>query len=105
MNNELSYFTVNITIIETDTNVYEVKASYKDDCGKEYTSIITGEIDPWDDIFIPVYKNLAMFTLYKALLTNFNLIVKVKYPDINDPYDGFFEGETKEFKYVRVSTC
>lgn len=99
------FVTVNVTITETDVEVYEVKASYINECGKEYTSIITGEIEPWSDVYIPVYKELASLTLYKALITNFNLIVRVKYPDIDDPYDGFFEGETKEYKYIQKFTC
>lgn len=101
----INYITVNISITETDTNIYEVKASYINDCGTEYVSVLMGEIDPWDDIYIPVYKELAVFTLHKALLTKFNLNVRVKYPDIDDPYDGFLEGETKEFKYVHKFIC
>lgn len=92
-------YTVNVSIVETVDNFYEVTASYINDCGKEYTARMVGEIDPWDDIYIPVYKELAECALHKALLTKFNLIVKVKYPDIDDPYDGFIEGETKEYKY------
>lgn len=105
MNNEIITYTVNVIVAETSANVYEVKASYINECGKEYTSIITGEIDPWSDVYIPVYKELASLTLYKALLTNFNLIVKVKYPDIDDPYDGFHVGETKKYKYIHKPTC
>lgn len=96
---------VDIIINELEANIYEVVASYIDDCGKEYTAKITGEIDPWSDVYIPVYKELASLTLYKALVTNFNMIVRVKYPDINDPYDGFLEGETREFKYIQKPTC
>lgn len=103
--NDIAYTTVNVVITETSINNYEVKASYTDELGKEYTSSFAGEIDPWDDIFIPVYKNLAMFTLYKALLTNFNLIIRIKYPDIDDPYDGFLEGEIREFKYINKPNC
>lgn len=102
---DVNFITVNVTITETDVEVYEVKASYINECGKEYTSIITGEIEPWSDVYIPVYKELASLTLYKALVTNFNMIVRVKYPDINDPYDGFLEGEIREFKYIQKSTC
>ena len=100
-----NYINVDVAITETAANIYEVKASYIDDCGKEYTSILTGEIDPWDDIYIPVYRELAKSTLHKALIINFNLNVRVKYPDINDKYDGFLEGETKEYKYMQVFTC
>lgn len=100
-----NFITVDITITETDVEVFEVKAVYVNECGKEYTSTITGEIDPWNDVYIPVYKELASLTLYKALQTNFNMIVRVKYPDINDFYDGFLEGETREFKYIQKPTC
>lgn len=100
-----NYINVDVIITETAANVYEVKASYTDNCGKEYTSTLTGEIDPWNDSFIPVYKELAIHTLHKALIINFNLNVRVKYPDIDDKYDGFLEGETKEFKYVHKFTC
>lgn len=102
---DVNFITVNVTITETDVEVYEVKASYINECGKEYTSIITGEIEPWSDVYIPVYKELASLTLYKALVTNFNMIVRVKYPDIDDPYDGFLEGEIREFKYIQKPTC
>lgn len=102
---DVNFITVDITITETATEVFEVKASYTNVCGKEYTSVFAGEIDPWSDIYIPVYKELASLTLHKALLTNFNLIVRVKYPDINDPYDGFHAGETKEYKYIQKPTC
>lgn len=98
-------YTVNIAITETDTNIYEIKASYIDECSKEYVSVLMGEIDPWDDIYVPVYRELAEHTLHKALLTGFNLIVWIKYPDIDDPYDGFHEGETKEYKYIQVFNC
>jgi len=102
---DINFITVNVTITETDVEVYEVKASYVNECGKEYTSIITGEIEPWSDVYIPVYKELASLTLYKALVTNFNMIVRVKYPDIDDPYDGFLEGEIREFKYINKPNC
>lgn len=102
---DVNFIIVNVTITETDVEVYEVKASYINECGKEYTSIITGEIEPWSDVYIPVYKELASLTLYKALVTNFNMIVRVKYPDIDDPYDGFLEGEIREFKYIQKPTC
>lgn len=102
---DVNFVTVDVIVTETDIGVYEVKATYVNVCGKEYTSFITGEIDPDSDVFVPVAKELASLTLHKALLTNFNMIVRVKYPDINDPYDGFLEGETKEYKYMQVFTC
>ena len=102
---DVNFVTVDVIVTETDIGVYEVKASYVNVCGKEYTSFITGEIDPDSDVFVPMAKELASLTLHKALLTNFNMIVRIKYPDINDPYDGFLEGETREFKYIQKSTC
>lgn len=98
-------YTVNVSIIETIDNFYEITASYTNNCGKKYTARMAGEIDPWSESFIPVYKELAVLCLHKALITNFNLIVRVKYPDIDDKYDGFMLGETKEYKYVQVFTC
>lgn len=103
--NDTATYIVNITITEASTNNYEVKASYINECGKEYTTILSGEIDPWDDIYIPVYRELAECTLHKALLTRFNINVRIKYPDINDPYDGFLEGEIREFKYINKPNC
>ena len=99
------FVTVDVTVTEIDTGVYEIKASYVNVCGKEYTSFITGEIDPDSDVFVPMAKELAMLTLHKALITKFNLIVWVKYPDVNDPYDGFHEGETREYRYIQKPTC
>lgn len=105
MTDVIDYITVNVVITETVDNFYEVKAIYVDACGKEYTTILGGEIDPWDDAYVLVYKDLAVRCLHKALLTKFNINVRVKYPDIDDKYDGFMLGETKEYKYVQVFTC
>lgn len=105
MNDTTTYYTVNVTITEANTNIYEVRASYINDCGTEYVSVLMGEIDPWSDSLIPVYKELAVHTLHKALLTKFNINVRVKYPDIDDKYDGFQPGIIKEFKYVHKFTC
>lgn len=101
----ITYIPVDVVITEADTNIYEVRASYINNCGMEYVSVFMGEIDPWSDSFVPVYKELAIRTLHKALLTKFNLIVRVKYPDIDDKYDGFQPGETKEYKYTFQYTC
>ena len=38
-------------------------------------------------------------------MDNYINVNVVKYPDIDDKYDGFLEGETKEYKYVQVFTC
>lgn len=102
---DVNFVTVDVIVTETDIGVYEVKASYVNVCGKEYTSFITGEIDPDSDALIPVYKELAALTLHKALLTDFNLNVRIKYPDIDDPYDGLLEGEIREFKYINKPNC
>lgn len=84
-----------VTIIELETNIFSITASYTDVCGKNYTASIKGEFDPWNDVYVPVFKDLGHTVMCKALMhkEDFNLIIE--YPDQYDPYEGSFPGTTK----------
>lgn len=84
-----------ITIIETETNIFTVKASYTDVCGKEYTASISGEFDPWNDVYEAVFKDLATTVICKALLHKEDFDIIIEFPDQYDPYEGYFPGTTK----------
>lgn len=87
---------INITITESDDH-NEVKGVLEY-AGKVYTSSIIGDLDFTSDIFIPVFKQMGVELLCKALLHKDTFKLIVKYPDINDPYDGFIEGEVLEIE-------
>ena len=87
--------TITITIVEVETNIFTVKASYTDACNKEYSASITGEFDPWDDIYIPVFEDLGRTVMCKALMHKESFDLIIEFPDLYDPYEGSFPGTTK----------
>lgn len=86
---------VTVSIIEVETNVFAVKAAFTNVSGKEYTASITGEFDPWNDIYEAVFKDLAYTVMCKALLHKEDFDLIIEYPDQYDPYEGYFPGTTK----------
>jgi hypothetical protein len=89
---------VDIIINELEASIYEVVASYIDDCGKEYTAKISGEFLPWEDEYVPMFKNLAYRVICKALKFKEDYTVRVNFPPVYDKYDGWSQGWTDEYK-------
>jgi hypothetical protein len=69
-----------------------------------YTKYITGNMDFTNEAFDDVFKQMGVELLCTALrpFEGFKLIIK--YPDVNDPYDGFHEGEVRELAFQRKFT-
>ena len=92
---------VDIIINEIEANdTYEIVASYMNDC-KEYTAKISGEFLPWEDEYIPVFKNLAFRVICKALKFKEDYTIRVNFPPVYDKYDGWSKGWVEEI-YVKA---
>ena len=83
---------INVTITE---NSVIATLNY---IGKTYQKSLTGNMDFTADAFIPVFKQMGVELLCEALLHKDTFTLIIKYPDINDEYDGFTEGEVKVIK-------
>ena len=84
--------TIKVQIAESEVNAF---LEYN---GKTFNKTISGNVDFTADAFIPVFKEMGVELLCDALLHKDTFILEVKYPDINDEYDGFTEGEVKVIK-------
>ena len=83
--------------IKVQISENEVSASLENN-GKTFSKTISGNVDFTADAFIPVFKEMGVELLCDALLHKDTFTLIIKYPDINDEYDGFTEGEVKVIK-------
>lgn len=83
---------INIEITENSVNAV---LEYN---GKFFTKTLSGNLDFTSNVFIPVFKQMGVELLCDALLHKDTFKLIVKFPDIDDPYDGFIEGEVKEIE-------
>ena len=84
--------TIKVQISENEVNAF---LEYN---GKTFNKTISGNVDFTADAFIPVFKEMGVELLCDALLHKDTFTLIIKYPDINDEYDGFTEGEVKVIK-------